>query len=269
VSGVTLLETLATELSRTRRLPARVQNYVAQTYGVDYDAVGPFLTERVPELEEYEVDLILSPVFTPKLADQAVFAELLGRESVRLEEWPALIDQLEKRSTHAQLMDDVGTHKVPLREVTIKRYVDRLRLDGTIAEPIFALIQTRSPADNRPVLKAVARRTIWEGDGRNKILEVYLNRVPSITSATVEDAIQLLNSVETTKPAGVPELLAWIPMQQEALRDQIATGVKFFSSNVQELHGGGRDQRAQPDARMTAKQSELEFLSRLSEINWF
>jgi len=263
-----LIDTLASELSRPRRLPTRVLNYVVQTYGVDYDAVGRFLSERVAHLEEYEVDLILSPVFTPKLADQAVVAELLGRESVPVEQWPLLIEQLEKRPAHAQLVDDMGTHSVPLREVTIKRYIDRLRLDGTISKEVFHLIETRATATERPLLKAIARRAIWDSTGRNKILQGYLSGIGSVAAAETQDAVELLNSVETAKPADVPELLAWIPLRQEALLDQIATGAKFFSPNIQEVHGGDRDQRNQHDARIAAKQSELDFLSRLSAIDW-
>src|SRR5947208_11406 len=77
-----LIETLAAELERPRELSARVVNYIGGTYGIDYDAIGAFLVEKLPTLEDDELDLILSPVFTPKLNDQAVFAELLGRESV-------------------------------------------------------------------------------------------------------------------------------------------------------------------------------------------
>src|SRR5207249_12263890 len=82
-----LLEALARELERPRELSPRVLNYIEGNYSVEHDAVGAFLTEELPKLEDYEIDLILSPVFTPKLADQAVFAELLGpedRKSTRL-----------------------------------------------------------------------------------------------------------------------------------------------------------------------------------------
>ena len=99
-----LLETLAAELERPRELSARVVNYIGGTYGIDHDAIGPFLVDELPRLEDYELDLILSPVFTPKLVDQAVFAELLGSESVPREQWPALIQQLAARPTCAQLV---------------------------------------------------------------------------------------------------------------------------------------------------------------------
>ena len=114
------------------------------------------------------------------------------------------------------------------------------------------------------MLKAVARRAVWSSDARNKILECYLAAAVKNGSYTLADAIELLNTVETVKPAGMTELLAWIPRRKEALREQINTGGKlFFSQNIQELYGGERDQRSQADGRISAKESELAFIARL------
>ena len=53
-----------------------------------------FLDEELPRLSEEETDLALSSMFTPKLPDQAIFAELLGRGSVDPTEWPGWIERL-------------------------------------------------------------------------------------------------------------------------------------------------------------------------------
>ena len=130
-----LVEALSAELEKPRELSARVLNYIEDNYSVEHDAVSIFLTKDLPKLEDYEIDLILSPVFTPKLADQAVFAELLGRNSVPREEWPDIVQHLAERPTQAGLMTlDGAVHSVTLREVTIERYVHRLRLEGIRGE---------------------------------------------------------------------------------------------------------------------------------------
>lgn len=265
-----LIETLAAELERPRELSARVVNYIGGTYDIDRDAVGPFLVGELPKLEDYELDLILSPVFTPRLADQAVFAEVLGRESIPREQWPVLIEQLVSRPTRGQLVTPDGqSHSVILREVVLERYVHRLRLDGTISESLFKLIErTPSPADH-PMLKAVARRAVWENDARRNILACYLTGAAGHDSYRPADAVELLNWVESYKPADVTDLLARIPPRQQALQSEINTAFNpkpFFDARVQEMHGGDRDQRRQDDARMSAKENELEFLGRLQQI---
>jgi hypothetical protein len=264
-----LVEALAAELERPRELSPRVLNYIEDNYSIEHDAVGGFLTEELPKLEDYEIDLILSPVFTPKLADQAVFAELLGRESVPRDEWPALVQQLLEQPTQARLMTLDGTvHSVTLREVTIERYVHRLRLEATIPDTIFDLLQRCSPTD-QPVLKAIARRSIWDDSGRRGILERYLTVVVGRQSHALADAIDLLNLMENRKPSHLENLLAEIPRWQEALRNQVevaAGGKPFFNEDVRLMHGGARDQRPQADSRVSAKENELGFLERLREL---
>ncbi len=265
-----LIETLATELERPRELSPRVQNYIEGTYGVDHDAIGAFLVTDLSSLEDYEIDLILSPVFTPKLADQAPFAELLGKDSIPREQWPGLVQALVERPTRAVLVtSDSRRHAVPLRDVTIERYVYRLRLDATIPAPLFKVIEQQMPAGDRPMLKTIARSAVWDTDACRNILERYLQAAVEQKTYSIEDANELLNVVENHKPAGIEDLMARIPKRLEALREQIdtASGPKpFFNERVQEMHGGDRDQRIHEDHRLSAKRIEFEFLGRLQKI---
>src|SRR5579862_1691578 len=207
-----VLETLAAELERPRELAPRVLNYIGGNYDVEHDAIGAFLAGQLPALEDYEIDLILSPVFTPKLADQAVFAEILGREQIRREEWPGLIEQLAARPTVAKLITlDGVAHPVELREVTIERYVHRLRLEATIPESVFGLLESL-PATDRPMLKAIARRNVWEAPSVAPILESYLRAVIKQDSYTLADVNNLLELMESRKPGSLNELIDRIPV---------------------------------------------------------
>ena len=265
-----LLATLARELERPRKLPAQVIAHLSGTYGVDRNAIGQFLVNELPKLEDYEIDLALSPVFTPTLPDQAVLAELLGRDSVPVEQWPELVRQLVERPTCAQLItEDDRTHMVNLRNVSVERYVHRLRLDATISEPLLQLINQMEPATDRSLLKAIARRAVWQSDNRHDIFVRYLNRAVERKAYQLEDAAGLLKLVEIYQPLDATELLARIPHWQQVLRQEIneATGAKpFFNERVEELHGGGRDQRRQNQAGVTAKESEQAFLGRLQRV---
>jgi len=229
--------------------------------------VGSFLVSELPKLEDYEIDLILSPLFTPTVRDQAVVAELLGRDSITAGNWPEIIQQLVARPTRAQLVTEDGqAHSVPLRAVTLERYVHRLRLDATIPEPLFQLIAHFPTAAYRPVLKAIARRATWEGPARCEILVRYLVNTGGSEVFNGEDAIELLKLVETYEPVDLSDLLAHIPHWLQVLRQEInesGGGKPFFNERVEELHGGGRDQRRQDNSRLTAKESERAFLERL------
>src|SRR6185295_15850438 len=170
-----LFETLVEELERPRDVTGQVVEHVGGTYDIERDAVGVFLDTKLPELEDYEHDLILSPLFTPKLADQALFAELLGTKSIPKTQWPELIQKLAAKPTRAQLItSDKERHTVTLREVVLERYVHRLRLEGSITDSLWQLLEQPPFGTERSVLKAVARRAIWENEGRRNVLTEFL-----------------------------------------------------------------------------------------------
>ena len=70
-----------------------------------------------------------------------------------------------------------------------------------------------------------------------------------------DDAVALLKLVETYEPVDMAELVARIPQWQQVLRQEInESGAKpFFNERVEELHGGGRDQRRGDNSRVAAK----------------
>jgi len=263
-----LIETIATELERPREITNQVVKHLDGAYAVERDAIGPFLNDRLPKLEDDEHDLILSPLFTPKLADQSQFSELLGRSSVRKKEWRALVQDLANRPTVAHLItSDLQSHEVVLREVSIERYVNRLRLDGTISESLFELI-AQTPAADRPLLKAIARRAIWESAGRGEMLVRLLTKSLADGNYSVRDAVDLLKLAEDYQPPDSAALLARIPRWQKMLEEEIHSAGSpkpFFSQTVQQLHGGN-DQRQADEARTEAKRSELAFLERVQRI---
>lgn len=262
-----LLPTLAAELERPRPLTLQVMNHLSGNYGLERDALGPFLESQWSKLEDYEVDLILSPLFTPSLADQAVFAELLGAESVPASTWPGLIQALVDRPTRGSLMTEDGqNHLLPLRDVTIERFVRRLRLDGAIPATLFDLLRHLLPAADRPLLTAIARRATWENVARREILVQYLTVALRDDQYRRDDAVELLTLAETYQPAHVADLLGRMPHWEQVLRHEInlaANPKAFLNERVEELHGGGRDQRRQDNARIDQKERELAALQRL------
>ncbi len=265
-SIVSLIDSLAAALERPREVTPQVSHHVIETHGVAREAVGEFLATELARLEDYEVDLILSPLFTPTLADQAPVAELLGRETIPAATWPELIQQLTLRPTRAQFIVEGGVkHEVALRDVTIERFVRRLHLDGTIADDVFALIGNLPESRERSVLKAIARRSVWRDSSRREILTHFLGNPTH--AFQVDDVVTLLKLVETYEPTGIADLLVRIPHWQQVLRQEIndAGAKPFFNERVEELHGGGRDQRRNNDSRVAAKENERAFLDRLQQ----
>jgi len=262
---LSLLPILAAELERPRIVTAQVARHLADTHGVARENFGVFLVDELPGLEDFEIDLILSPLFTPTIWEQSVIAEFLGCESVPAATWPALVHQLASRPTLARLKtEDDAIHLVPLRDVTIERLVHRLRLEATICETVFAEIEKCPKDADRPLLKAVARRAVWENAGRRDIL---MRSIVSFAQQP-DDIVALLKLVETYQPEDTRDLLSRIPPWKQTLRQEInAAGARpFFNERVEDMHGGGRDQRTQNDTRGLSLENEFQFLERLEKL---
>lgn len=261
-----LFAQLIIELERPRSLGAQTVRCLTDHFGLGREAIGPFLDEQLPQLDEFEVDLLLSSLFTPKLADQAIFAGILAEKAVPAEDWPNLIARLEARPTLGHLIDESGiTHQSSLQPVTLERYVHRLRLDGSADTGIVGLIDAEFPHGQHSTLLAIARRAIWNTEARRGVLRAVL-KTEGTTEQRLADAIELLKLMESSEPSGIPDLLARIPAWEDVLRGQIAGASQpktFFNEQVRYLHGGGRDQRPSGDPALAAKQAELEFLGRL------
>lgn len=260
-----LFSLLVSELERPRPLVPQVIRHLTDSYGIGRDEIGEFLEQRLPALDDTELDLLLSPLFTPKLPDQAIFAELLGRTSVPITAWPALINRLTERPTLGQLVDDAGApHRFALKPVTLERYVHRLRLDGSVDEATFARIAPLSPPSDHALALAVARRAIWNTEARREILRRQL----AGATARIADLVELLKLMETAEPLDTADVLARIPAWEEVLRGQIAGAGQpkvFFNEQVRYMHGGGRDQRGTETGALSPKQAELDFLGRLRQ----
>jgi len=262
-----VFERLVAELERPRPLTPQVLRHLSATYGLGRDEIGRFLEEELPRLSEEETDLALSSLFTPKLPDQAIFADLLGRGSLPASEWPAWVERLQSRPTYGCLVTERGTrHGVALRTVTLERYVHRLRLDATVSLAVFDAIRSSVTTPRRPALLAIARRAVWSTSDREQILLDFLANSSRESASSLDDAEALLALMESSEPESVEDVLARIPEWEAALKQQISLSRQpkpFFNLQVEELHGGGRDQRPANTQMVAAKQQELAFLGRL------
>ena len=231
------------------------------------DEVSRFLENDVPKLEDYEIDLLFSPLFTPSLREQVPFAELLGATAVPPAQWGEIEDQLLQMPARGCLITEDGLeHRMPLRTVTIERFVHRLRLEAVIPERLFKIITSLPETADRPLLKAIARRAIWELPSRREILERFLTRTGCGDGGSPNTTVELLKLIELYQPPTLQALLERIPRLIEVARNERTTAANpkpFFSQRIHEMHGGGRDQRHATEAPVTAKDNEILFLRNL------
>jgi hypothetical protein len=263
-------DAIAAELERPRPLGKQVSDHLCSHQSLSRDGIAVFLASETEKLEEYELDLIFSPLFTPSLEDQALYSELLDRSTLPASEWPALVQQLANRPVLSRLLTEDGqTSPVKLHAVVIERYVNRLNLDVQLPGPLAKLLNTLPPAEDHALLKALARRAIWKVDSRREVLFRYLLASTSDDFYDRADLVSLLKLMENYQPNDAAEIVGRIPHWLKVIEKEImsAAGPKpFFAPRVQELHGGGRDQRHPNQVFIDGKKRESNFLARLQTV---
>jgi hypothetical protein len=258
---------LVSALERERPLTSQVLGHLAEAHDVSREGVAGFLAEGYASLEDYEIDIAFSPLFTPGLSDQADFAALLGGKSLPRQEWDSLVAVLAARPTLATFVTPEGTRcRVPLRPVTIERFVHRLRLDGSIPPDLMALFATVTDEETQRVWFAIARRAIWETPGRQAILRRTL--APGIPPSA--EGVELLRIMESYEPADATEALARLPAWLKGIQEEMRSlgdPRPFFNERVQDMHGGGRDRRdTRNEARLEALRRTGTFLERWHRV---
>ncbi len=264
------VDAIARELEKPRPLLKQVVDHASARHEVSRDEIGRFLEEEVTKLEDFELDLLFSAQFTPTLIDQAAFAGLIDEETLADSLWGKLVQQLVDRPTTAHLVtEDETTHAVALTDESIERFVKRLNLDTEIPEALANLLNTMPPEDDRNLLKAIARRPVFRDEGTREILFQFVLHVTSEDDYSLEDILLLFELIETYRPKNIEDLLNRIPNWLEVLDNELTAAGQpkpFFAERVQELHGGGRDQRRADGNLIDRKQRNKDFLTRLESI---
>lgn len=264
------VDAIALELEKPRPLLKQVVDHASSRHEVSRDEVGRFLDEETAGLEDFEIDLLFSAQFTPTLIDQAEFAELLDTERLAASQWNELIEKLTERPTTAQLVtEDETTHAVQLTDVSIERFVKRLNLNAEIPEALAKLLNSMPPERDRNLLKAIARRPVFRDEGTREILFQFILNVTSEDSYDLEEVLLLFELIETYRPKDIDDLRKRIPNWLEVLENELTAAGQpkpFFAERVQELHGGGRDQRGRDGDLIDRKQRNKDFLRRLDGI---
>src|SRR5437899_1496101 len=147
-----LTDRLAALLRRPRPLPPQAERQLAQ-HLAEHRATSmtSFLLAAAGLLEEYELDIVFAPVFTPTLDERAELADLLFHWRPSEQQLREIVPELCERVGHALVLLPDGTQaKLTLHEVMIERYVRLLRLDAAADATTAAALRDALPAELWP-----------------------------------------------------------------------------------------------------------------------
>ena len=150
---------IAELLSRPRPIKPQTERQLSR-YLTEHSAdTQTFLLEAAQELEEYELDILFAPQFTPQMQDQAAVSQLLYHWRPEADDLDRLVPELCLQVKHAvlQLAGDVEA-KLTLHEVMVDRFVRLLHLDRAPQPEVSAAIRDALPCEMWPFTTALLRQ---------------------------------------------------------------------------------------------------------------
>jgi hypothetical protein len=210
-----IFEVLKADLVAPRTLLTQVLNEINDRYTYPQERLPAFFSEKFPQLEDYEVDLLFSPQYTPAEHHRLEYIPILGGAALTENAVKQLRQQLaEEKLTTVFCTEDAAVEvNVPVHEVFIDRYVNLLKLDNALPDGLYEAINRLVPTASRNEANLLARDVIWHDPIRVKILLAFLDVFQQRSNFSTVKLNFLTNFIRTYRPTAFDDL----PRQFESL----------------------------------------------------
>lgn len=250
-----LLQTICSELSAERTLTAQVLNWLSGHHDVTPDALGDYFkrvrettTVEIDGVEDYEIDVAFSPLFTPRLRDRARYAKLLDRVTVKHDEMETLVESIMDKNLEARFRHHDETFSMPLHEVLIRRYVRLLNLITPLSQNVKRVIEETVPENAQDIAKALARDPVWLPERRQEFLIAFLKVFNEKKNFSVDKLDYLTDFVRTYRPVAILDMEQMLANLIEACNEdihKIEGGHYLYYHDLIERHYMGSDNEQQ------------------------
>ncbi|MEB3286541.1 MAG: hypothetical protein VKJ04_03450 [Vampirovibrionales bacterium] len=227
------------DLTHPRFLIEQVVSEISARHEYPIDRLGEFFNDKYAKLEDYEVDLVFSPLFTPNWEDQLRYAKLLGPAHLSVQDLKALVAKLENESLNATFQTQAAeVWRVPLHPVNLDRYVNRLMIDKPLSDFLQTSIEAHVPKDDQHAIYLLAKNPVWEGKPREVLLDQYLQAFSKNKSYTLDKVRFLTDFVRTYRPGTQADLLRQLKSLAKSCEADLnnVADQSFYDQQFKELY---------------------------------
>lgn len=205
-----LLELLRRELTKTRFLLQQDAMHIANRFSV-LDPLEGLCQDRLKELEEYEVEILISPLFTPNLEQREIYESVLGDNGSDPEEMKQIMNVLVSENTACPVECGNSVRQLVVPEVVISRYLRLLHIDSPISQKVADLLRKLTEPESHRRFRnrafSLARMPTWSGGKRRELLESYLAIIEKRRSFNIHKLCFLTEHVRSLRPIKESKLI--------------------------------------------------------------
>lgn len=205
-----LISKICEELTAERVLTKQVIDHLASHHEVTTDTLSDYFkrvrettTVEIDGVEDYEIDLTFSPLFTPRLHDRAKYSRILDTVEVKHEDIETIVDDVMKKKLEACFREHDDIYCMPLHEVLVRRYIRLLNLATPLSKKVKQVIENSVPENIQDIVKALARDPVWLPGHRQDFLAAFLKIFKEKKNFSVDKLDYLTDFVRTYRPASI------------------------------------------------------------------
>jgi len=218
-------------------LSPQVLSYLLTHHDVEGLDVLPWLRDRLPGLEGYEHDLLLSPLFTPDMDARLRCEETLGEFALEKEDVEEVLHRLAAREARFELLHDGESLDVELHPVLIARYVRLLHLDAGLPLEEAAAFRPLSP-----LVRLHLRDRAWHRPQSRALIPSLLGAALTTGLDFTEQVVFLTDFVRSHRPSSLADCVVFLANTAKAYEDDLEkhrSGARpFFDPELKGSHAG-------------------------------
>jgi len=225
------------ELTSPRALTTQVLDHLLAAHEVVGGEVVDWLRGKLAELESYELDLLLSPLFTPAFATRVRYEEALGKGCLDPTEVDDLIRRLETRELSMTLLHEGEQIEEPLPQVVLERFVRLAHLDSPLPEEA---LQDSGPLV--PEVRCYLRDRAWRRLQSRRLVPSLLQAARSMGDDFPEYMHFLTDFLRSYRPRSREQCVTFLDNLAQAYKADLEkhrSGVRsFFNQELQAAYAG-------------------------------
>ena len=234
-----VLDRLVETLTQPRPLTPQVSQYLLAHHEVLAGEIAEWMRKSIGSLESYELELLLSPLFTPDLDAHVQLEEALGKGVLAASEVEDIVGELAAKDLQVALLLDDDTVSASVPEEIIERYVRLLHLAAPLPVDSFP-----RAAQLRPEVRWYLRDPTWQRRQSRELLPTLLGAAERVGS-DFEDYIRFLTEfVRSHRPSNQQDCAQYLASLAQAHEDDLRkheTGARsFFNDELKATYAGTR-----------------------------
>jgi hypothetical protein len=230
---------IAAQLTRSRELKGQTWRHLAEHLETGEAGLREFLRCAAATLEEYRLEILFAPLFTPDAREQAEVAGPLRFEQPTVSRVAGLVGDLAAGLESCPVLLPGGeVASLTLHEVLIERHVRLLRLERAPRAELVRIVTESLPEDRALVALSHMRRKGFTREHQRwfaRFIEFLASR-RSVTDGLLEATADFLASQRSLAHIDLAENLASLMRATVAAGAFAQKGRMYWSSDVAEHH---------------------------------